>query len=159
MSFERESSSIWIRNNCFLPHRLSSASDWLPGYEHRVLAPVLWPIRSQNSSHSTLRNSCWCGPRQCRAVPDLHPPIGMLYLVLITSLRIHKAKIYVRNLNRRQFPLKRQNLTALFSSPRCTSFGRVKKNWVNFPLFSPPPPSGKEKRNDMGPLALNRLLL
>ena len=46
---------------------------------------------------TALRNSCWCGPRRCRAVPDLHPPIGMLYLVLITSLRIGKTKIHVRN--------------------------------------------------------------
>ena len=44
----------------------------------------------------------------------LNPPIGMLYLVLITSLRIHKTKIHVRNSNRRRFPLKRQNLIALF---------------------------------------------
>ena len=54
------------------------------------------------------------GPRRCRAVPDLPPPIGMLYSVQITSLRIHKTKIHVRNSNGRRFPCKWQNLTALF---------------------------------------------
>ena len=34
--FERESSSIWMRTNCYLPRGLSSASDWLPGYEHQT---------------------------------------------------------------------------------------------------------------------------
>ena len=86
----------------------------LPGYELHVPEPVLWLIRGQNSGHSALRNSYWCGPRRHHAVPGLHPPIRMLYLVLITSLRIHKTKIHMRNSNRRWFPFKRQNLTALF---------------------------------------------
>ena len=56
------------------------------------------------------------GPRRCRAVPDLPPPIGMLYLVLITSLHIYKTKIHARNSNRTRFPLTRQNLTVPFSN-------------------------------------------
>ena len=76
---------------------------------------MLWPIRSQNSGHGALRNFYSWRPRQRRAVPGLHPPIGMLYLILISSrhMRIHKTKIHVRN--RRRFPLKRQNLTVLFT--------------------------------------------
>ena len=114
LKFLRETIKKPFSGGICLPCGITVTSDWLPWYRHRVLAPVLWPIRSQNSGHSALRNSCWCGPRRCRAVPDLHPPIGMLYLVLITSLRIHKTKIHVRNSNRRRFPLKWQNLTALF---------------------------------------------
>ena len=96
----------------FLPCGVSSASDWLPGYGHRVLAPVLWPIRSQNSGQ--LWNSYWWGSRRCHAVLGLYSPIGMLYLVLITLLHIHKTKNHVCNSNKRRFPLKWQNLTALF---------------------------------------------
>ena len=117
LSFERKSSPNLMCTNCFLPRGLSSTSDWLPEHEHSVPAQVLWPIRSQNSGYGALRNSFWWGPRRGCAVLGLHPPIRMLYLALMTSLRIHKTKIHVRNSNRRRFPLKRQNLTALFAPP------------------------------------------
>ena len=75
-NIKREQASKKTSGGMFLLCGVNSTSDWLPGYANRVPAPVLWPIRSQNSGHRALRNSEWRGTWRSRAVPGLHPPIG-----------------------------------------------------------------------------------
>ena len=91
--------------NCFQPHGLSSASDWLPGYERRQWScqseariPVIECYGILTCGALAVSHGAWLASTKWNAI-----------------FSTNKFTVHSQNKNRRRFPLKRQNLTALFA--------------------------------------------